>query len=146
MGWGHTGSIGANWDGMGPYWEHWGHTGVILGGTGANWDGMGPYWEHWGCTGSTGAILGPTGANWGGMGPYWEHWGHTGVILGGTGAVLGGTGLNWAILVALPTPQFLPCPPGCPPALHAVMRRCWARDAAERPSFGVLHRLLRELG
>ncbi|XP_040550281.1 epithelial discoidin domain-containing receptor 1 isoform X2 [Gallus gallus] len=42
--------------------------------------------------------------------------------------------------------EFLPCPPGCPPALHAVMRRCWARDAAERPSFGVLHRLLRELG
>ena len=97
---------------------------------------MGPTGMGWGHTGSTGAILGS----------HWEHWGHTGVILGGTGAVLGGTGLNWAILVALPTPQFLPCPPGCPPALHAVMRRCWARDAAERPSFGVLHRLLRELG
>ena len=86
--------------------------------------------------GGSWAILGGTGLNW--------------AVLGGTGlnwAILGGTGLNWAILVALfPPHQFLPCPPGCPPALHAVMRRCWARDAAERPTFGVLHRLLRELG
>uniref|UniRef100_A0A8V5GZ64 Uncharacterized protein n=1 Tax=Melopsittacus undulatus TaxID=13146 RepID=A0A8V5GZ64_MELUD len=40
--------------------------------------------------------------------------------------------------------EYLPCPPGCPPALHGVMLRCWARDAADRPSFGLLHRLLRE--
>ncbi|KAM6038219.1 LOW QUALITY PROTEIN: epithelial discoidin domain-containing receptor 1 [Chlamydotis macqueenii] len=40
--------------------------------------------------------------------------------------------------------EYLPCPPGCPPALHGVMLRCWARDAADRPSFGLLHRLLRQ--
>ncbi|XP_062484740.1 epithelial discoidin domain-containing receptor 1-like [Pezoporus occidentalis] len=40
--------------------------------------------------------------------------------------------------------EYLPCPPGCPPALHGVMLRCWARDAADRPSFGLLHRLLRD--
>uniref|UniRef100_A0A8C3GHG8 Discoidin domain receptor tyrosine kinase 1 n=1 Tax=Cairina moschata TaxID=8855 RepID=A0A8C3GHG8_CAIMO len=39
--------------------------------------------------------------------------------------------------------EYLPRPPGCPPALHGVMLRCWARDAADRPSFGLLHRLLR---
>ncbi|XP_074714130.1 epithelial discoidin domain-containing receptor 1 isoform X2 [Strix uralensis] len=39
--------------------------------------------------------------------------------------------------------EYLPCPPGCPAALHGVMLRCWARDAADRPSFGLLHRLLR---
>ncbi|XP_074786587.1 epithelial discoidin domain-containing receptor 1 isoform X2 [Athene noctua] len=39
--------------------------------------------------------------------------------------------------------EYLPCPPGCPAALHGVMLRCWARDAADRPTFGLLHRLLR---
>ncbi|XP_053825417.1 LOW QUALITY PROTEIN: epithelial discoidin domain-containing receptor 1-like [Vidua macroura] len=38
--------------------------------------------------------------------------------------------------------QYLPCPPGCPPALHRLMLRCWAREAAERPDFGHLHRAL----
>ncbi|XP_009462154.1 PREDICTED: epithelial discoidin domain-containing receptor 1 [Nipponia nippon] len=40
--------------------------------------------------------------------------------------------------------EYLPCPPGCPAALHGVMLRCWSRDAADRPSFGLLHRLLRD--
>ncbi|XP_053908026.1 epithelial discoidin domain-containing receptor 1-like isoform X2 [Cuculus canorus] len=39
--------------------------------------------------------------------------------------------------------EYLPCPPSCPPALHEVMLRCWARDADDRPTFGLLHRLLR---
>nr|XP_021407178.1 epithelial discoidin domain-containing receptor 1 [Lonchura striata domestica] len=38
--------------------------------------------------------------------------------------------------------QYLPCPPGCPPALHRLMLSCWAREAAERPDFGHLHRAL----
>ncbi|XP_018861067.1 epithelial discoidin domain-containing receptor 1-like [Parus major] len=38
--------------------------------------------------------------------------------------------------------QYLPCPPGCPPALHRLMLNCWAREAAERPDFGHLHRTL----
>ncbi|XP_050840382.1 epithelial discoidin domain-containing receptor 1 [Serinus canaria] len=38
--------------------------------------------------------------------------------------------------------QYLPCPPGCPPALHRLMLNCWAREAAERPDFGHLHRAL----
>ncbi|XP_068779941.1 epithelial discoidin domain-containing receptor 1 [Struthio camelus] len=40
--------------------------------------------------------------------------------------------------------EYLPCPPGCPPALRGAMLRCWARDAADRPTFGLLHRLLRQ--
>ncbi|CAN8178030.1 unnamed protein product [Coccothraustes coccothraustes] len=38
--------------------------------------------------------------------------------------------------------QYLPCPPGCPPALHRLMLSCWAREAAERPDFGHLHQAL----
>ncbi|KAM6993456.1 epithelial discoidin domain-containing receptor 1-like [Passerculus sandwichensis] len=42
--------------------------------------------------------------------------------------------------------QYLPCPPGCPPALHRLMLNCWAREAAERPDFGHLHRTLSDHG
>ncbi|KAM7026319.1 epithelial discoidin domain-containing receptor 1 [Acridotheres tristis] len=38
--------------------------------------------------------------------------------------------------------EYLPCPPGCPPALHRLMLNCWAREATERPDFGHLHRTL----
>uniref|UniRef100_A0A8C3QLL3 receptor protein-tyrosine kinase n=1 Tax=Cyanoderma ruficeps TaxID=181631 RepID=A0A8C3QLL3_9PASS len=41
--------------------------------------------------------------------------------------------------------EYLPCPPGCPPALHRLMLNCWAREAAERPDFGHLQRSLSDL-
>ncbi|XP_066064801.1 epithelial discoidin domain-containing receptor 1-like, partial [Chamaea fasciata] len=41
--------------------------------------------------------------------------------------------------------EYLPCPPGCPPALHRLMLNCWAREAAERPDFGHLQRALSDL-
>ena len=38
----------------------------------------------------------------------------------------------------------LPCPPACPPAVYAIMQRCWAAGPAERPGFDELHRDLRQ--
>ncbi|XP_064900158.1 epithelial discoidin domain-containing receptor 1 [Columba livia] len=38
--------------------------------------------------------------------------------------------------------EYLPRPPGCPPALHELMLSCWAREAPARPDFGQLHRSL----
>ena len=45
---------------LGLYWEHWGHTGSILGGIGAILGALGPYWEALGHTGGHWAILGGT--------------------------------------------------------------------------------------
>ena len=42
-------------------------------------------------------------------------------------------------------PQRLPIPDGCHEGLAALMRDCWAHEAAARPSFAEVARRLKEM-
>lgn len=37
------------------------------------------------------------------------------------------------------------CPPGCPPAVHELMRGCWQWSAQDRPSFQQIHHALEHM-
>jgi len=42
------------------------------------------------------------------------------------------------VLEALQTGYCMPCPMGCPEQLYEIMRDCWKKDAASRPTFETL--------
>eukprot|EP00042_Codosiga_hollandica_P050868 m.616871 g.616871 ORF g.616871 m.616871 type:complete len:629 (-) comp58172_c0_seq7:292-2178(-) len=42
---------------------------------------------------------------------------------------------NKEVVEALEKDYRMPCPPGCPPNLHAIMLECWRNDPADRPTF-----------
>ena len=45
---------------------------------------------------------------------------------------------NAQVLEALQTGYCMPCPMGCPEQLYEIMRDCWKKDAASRPTFETL--------
>uniref|UniRef100_A0A183AIS5 Protein kinase domain-containing protein n=1 Tax=Echinostoma caproni TaxID=27848 RepID=A0A183AIS5_9TREM len=52
---------------------------------------------------------------------------------------------NQAVISMLEKGYRLPCPTGCPPAVHRMMLNCWATDAEKRPDFCAIQTLLQNL-
>lgn len=67
------------------YWEHWGHTGILLEELWLVSIVLGVLvacWKHWAHTGTVAARTGIVPDLWCRPVLYWEHWAHTGMVLG----------------------------------------------------------------